>query len=213
MFQWLLQLKNGWYYLFLIVFSAVFLFFSNFFLTEILVFNVLSEQYTTAQIQQIIGFTKQWQWIGYVFIPFVVIIRVWYTAFCMYVGSLFQEYDWEWKKVFNIALKADVVFLFAMAVRFYYYVFINEPQTMEDMSVCFVSMLALVGLENTPAWLVSAYNSMSLFEVLYIALLTVLVSKVFDRKWYFSLIFVLCTYGLGTYLYVAGMTFLYLNFM
>jgi len=213
MFQWLLQIKNGWYYLFLILMSAVFLFFSNFFLTEILVYNVLSEQYTTAQIQQFIGTTKQWQWFGYLLIPFIVIIRTWYTAFCLYVGSLFQEYDWEWKKVFNIALKADIVFLFAMVVRFYYYVFINEPQTMEDMNVCFVSLLALVGYENTPAWLVSAYNSMSLFEVLYIALLTVLVSKVFGRKWYLSLVFVLCTYGLGTYLYVAGMTFLYLNFM
>ena len=213
MFTWFLNLKNGWYYLFLVAMSAVFVFFSNFFLTEILVYNVLGEQFTSQQIQQLLGEMSRWQWVGYIFLPLVIIIRVTYTAFCLYVGSLFQEYGWEWKKIFNIALKADIVFLLASAVGFYYYVFVNTPQTLEDMSVNFVSVLALVGLENTPAWLVSAYNSMNLFELLYIALLTVLVCKVFNRKWYFSLIFLLLTYGVGTYLYVAGMTFLFLSFM
>jgi len=213
MFTWLLNLKNGWYYLFLVAMSAVFVFFSNFFLTEILVYNVLGEQFTSQQIQQMLAATKAWQWIGYVLLPIIIIVRITFTAFCLYVGSLFQEYGWEWKKTFNIALKADIVFLLMSAALFYYYVFINTPQTMEDMSVNFVSVLALVGLENTPAWLVSAYNSMNLFELVYIALLTVLVCKVFERKWYQSLIFVLLTYGVGTYLYVAGMTFVYLSFM
>ena len=44
-----LYLKNGWYYLFLIVMSAIFVYFFNYFLTEILVYNVLGTFTTYAE--------------------------------------------------------------------------------------------------------------------------------------------------------------------
>jgi hypothetical protein len=213
MLQWLYNIKNGWYYLFLIVMSAVFVYLSNYFLTEILVYNVLGEQFTALQIQQLLGEMTKWQPLGYLLISLIVIIRPLFTAFCLLTGSLFQEYHWKWKNIFNISLKADIVFLFSQMCNFYYYVFVKDAGTLQDVNTNCLSLLNFTNKESVPAWLVSAYNSANLFEVLYIALLTVFIVKIFKLKWFKSLVFVLLTYGIGTYLYIAAMTFLYLNYM
>ena len=213
MLNWILNIKKVWYYLFLIVMSAIFVYFSNYFLTEILVYNVLGEQYTALQIQKILAEMTKWQPLGYLIIPLVFIIRPLFTAFCLQAGSLFQEYNWKWKSIFNISLKADIIFLFSQMCNFYYYVFVKDAETLQDVNTNCLSLLNFTDKENLPAWLVSAFNSANLFEVLYITLLTVFIVKVFKLKWFKSLVFVLLTYGIGTYLYIAAMTFLYLNYM
>jgi len=213
MSTWFLNLKNGWYYLFLIVMSAIFVYFSNYFLTEILVYNVLGEQFTALQIQKILSETTKWQPLGYLFIPLITIIRPLFTTFCLFAGSLFQEYRWKWENIFNISLKADIVFLLSQMCNFYYYVFVKDAETLQDVSTNCLSLLNLAGKEDIPAWLVSALNSANLFEVLYVVLLTLFIVKVFELKWFKALVFVLLTYGVGTYLYIVGVTFLYLNFM
>ena len=109
MLRWLLNIKNGWYYLFLIVMSAIFVYFSNYFLTEILVYNVLGEQYTALQIQKILAEMTKWQPLGYLIIPLIFIIRPLFTAFCLQAGSLFQEYNWKWKNIFNISIIAKTI--------------------------------------------------------------------------------------------------------
>jgi hypothetical protein len=144
-------------------------------------------------------------------LPLVLIIRIFYTAFCLFVGSLFQEYRWKWKQLFTISLKADIVFLLAAAVGFYYYVFVNRTETLDDMSTNFVSLLAVVERANTSAWLVSAYNAINLFELLYIAILAIFIHEIFSFKWWKSIIFVVLSYGIGLYLYIAGITFIYLH--
>jgi len=208
----LLKINNWNYYFVLCGVYVLFTFAINYFLlTDSLYYSNLSEQYTSQQIQKILDIKNSWSYIGYFFIPIIIIIRVLYSSFCLFLGDLFQETHWGFKKLFNISLKADVAFCFSIICNFYYYAFSGNYQKIEDLSVNYFSLLSTTGKENIPTWLVFAFNSMNIFELIYIVLLILFIRSTFKISYLKSSVFVLLTYGIGNYLYIVAITFLYLN--
>ncbi|MDR0560569.1 MAG: hypothetical protein LBG92_10390 [Prevotellaceae bacterium] len=184
----------------------------KFLFTDQLYYDKLGEQLTAEQIQYVIASQNVWwkQIIGYAIIPLIVIIRVLYTAFCLHIGNLVQEYRWKFSSLYNISLKADAVFCLNSIFNFYYYAFIQPPQAVDDLSVNFLSLLRLTGKKNIPDWLIFAYNSINIFELMYVILLIMLVKTCFKINYWKSIVFVFLTYCIGNYLYIVGLTFLYL---
>jgi hypothetical protein len=180
---------------------------------EELYYQSYAEQLTFGQIHEMFtSFNSSiWQYLSYLLIPLIIIIRVLFTSFCLQVGNLVQEYHWKWKTFYNISLKADVIYLFSLICNFYYYAFFQPAKTMQDLSVNFLSYLKVKGFENVQSWLVLTFNSINVFELLYIALLVLLIKANFQLSYLKSAVFVLLTYVIGNYLYVVAMTFIYLN--
>jgi hypothetical protein len=213
---------NGWikinhsaYFWSLCIICSLFAFAVKHFLyTDQLFYSSFSEQFTSVQIQRIINYQNEtWkQILGYGLIPIIIIIRVLYTSFCLFIGNLVNETHWKFHSVYTIALKADIAFCFSQIGNFYYYALSDDFYTIDDLSVNFTSLLKIVGKADIPAWLVLAYNSINLFELLYVILLCVLLKITFRLSCIKSILFVLFTYCIGNYLYVVGMTFIYLNF-
>jgi len=204
---------NNWYYYFVLcgVYALFTLAMNHFLLTESLYYASLSEQYTTDQIRKLLDFRDSWKYVGYFFIPIIIIIRVLYSSFCLFIGDLFQETHWGFKKLFNVSLKADVAFSFSIIANFYYYAFSGNYQKVDDLSVNYFSLLKLTREENIPTWLVFAFNSLNIFELVYIFLLILFVHSMFKISYLKSSVFVLITYGIGNYLYIVAITFFYLN--
>ena len=95
MTSWLLKINNWNYYFVLCGVYVLFTLAMNYFLlTDSLYYASLSEQYTSEQIQKILDISKSWKYIGYFFIPVIIIIRVLYSSFCLHLGDLFQESHW-----------------------------------------------------------------------------------------------------------------------
>lgn len=212
MIKWLSV--NNWRYFFILCgISLLFVFLINSSLfTDSLYYSTLKEQYTIKQIQGLLYLSKSWKNISYFFIPIIIIVRILYTSFCLYIGSLVEESHWKFKALFNISLKADIAFCLSPICNFYYYLLSDDYKTVEDLGVNCFSLLKIVDNESIPNWLISAYNSINLFELLYIIFLVVFLKISFQLTYLKSTIFVLLTYFIGNYLYVVGMTFLYLNF-
>jgi len=212
MISWLLKADNWVYYFALCVVCILFTFAFNYFLlTDSLYYSSLSEQYTSEQIQKILDIRNSWSYIGYFFIPIIIIIRVLYSSFCLFLGDLFQETHWGFKKLFNISLKTDVVFCFSVICNFYYYAFSENYDKIEDLSINHFSLLHTAGKENIPSWLVFAFNSLNIFELFYVFLLIIFIHSLLKISYLKSIVFVLLTYGIGNYLYIVTITFLYLN--
>lgn len=210
-----LKLNNSIYFWTLCIICCLFTFASRRFLyTDQLYYSTFGEQFTSEQIQKVIvSKNETWKQItGYCLIPVIIIIRIFYTSFCLYIGNLVNESKWKFHSVYTVSLKADIVFCLCQIVTFYYYAVSNDFNTLEDLSINFTSLLKVVGKANIPNWLVLAYNSINLFELLYVILLVVLLKVSFQLSYVKSAIFILLTYCIGNYLYIVGMTFLYLNF-
>lgn len=213
--NWLLKQNNTIYFGLLCILSGIFAFLSKQYLfTDQLYSYTLSEQFTSEQIQKFISFQNAtWrQVVGYCLIPIMIIIRVLYTSLCLFIGNLVNETHWKYETVYTISLKADIIFILSQIANFYYYVVSGNYRTVEDLSVNCCSLLKVVGMKNIPQWLIFAYNSINVFELIYMILLVLLIKTCFQLTYMKSTVFVLLTYLIGNYLFVAGLTFLYLNF-
>ena len=205
---------NGWpYYLLLCSIALLFTFLGNTFLyTDSLYYSSLGEQYTIEQIKRLMAISKSWKWVGYTLVPLLLITRISYSAFCLYIGDLFQETHWGFKQLFKSALFADTVFCLSVICNFYYYLISNNYHVTDDLSVNCLSLLKYTGKENIPNWLIFAFNSINVFEILYILTLAFLIRTIAKANYLKAFVFVCLTYGVGNYLYIASITFLYLNF-
>jgi hypothetical protein len=209
----LLKLNNHLYFWLLCVCSLFFAYLGDRFLfTESLFYSTLNEQFTNEQINILLNLREKWIGISYLLIPVFLIIRILYISFCLFLGDLFQETRWGYKRMFNIALKSDIVFVLSAISVFYYYLIFGNYSTTTDLSIHPFSLLAATGQENIPGWLVFAYNSINVFELIYLVFLTFLIHFSAQTGYIKALIFSLLTYGVGNYLYVIAITFLYLNF-
>ena len=210
-----LKINNTIYFWIICILYFVFAFFSKQFLyTDQLYYSTLGEQFTSEQIQKVlVSQNMTWkQIVGYAAIPLVIIIRVLYTSFCLLIGNLINETHWKYNSLYNLSLKAEIAFCLNSICNFYYYVISQNYNTVEDLSVNCGSLLKLVGKESIPNWLIFAYNSINLFELIYVILLILFIQICFRISCWKSIVFVLLTYCIGNYLYVVGLTFLYLNF-
>ena len=209
----LLRLKNVYYFLILCACTLLFAFLGEHFLfTESLLYSTLNEQFTNEQIKIILNLRDKWIGFSYLLIPVFIIIRVLYSSFCLFLGDLFQETKWGYKRLYNIALKADIVFISSAICVFYYYLIFGDYKTTNDLSIHPFSLLAVTGQESIPGWLVFAYNSINVFELIYLIFLSLLIHISTQTGFIKALIFALLTYGVGNYLYVIAITFLYINF-
>jgi len=210
-----LKINNTLYFWTLCGVFILFAFLTKQFLyTDQLYYSSLGEQLTVEQIQNLLAFQNAtWmQILEYAFVPIVIIIRILYTSFCLQVGNLINETRWSYKSIYNISLKADIAFSLGTICNFYYYAISDNVQKIDDLGVNFASLLKIVGRDNIPNWLIFAFNSINLFELLYMVLLILFIKSCFNISYIKSTLLVLLTYGIGNYLYVVGITFIYLNF-
>jgi hypothetical protein len=213
--NWLLSIRKTIYFEGLTLVTIIFALASKYLLTtDELYYASYAEQFTTEQVKSLIAYSNSsgWQYLEYLVIPLIIIIRALYTSFCLQIGNLVQEYHWKYKRLYNISLKADVIYLFSMICNFYFYAFFQPPTTIQDLNVNFLSYLKVKGIGNIPNWLVPTFNSINLFELSYVVLLILLIKTSFQLSYPKSAIFILLTYVVGNYLYVVALTFIYLNF-
>ena len=57
--------------------------------TEDLVINSLAEQLTNEQIQEVLGFKKNWEWVSYFLFPLLLLIKTSIIAVIIDVGCFF----------------------------------------------------------------------------------------------------------------------------
>jgi hypothetical protein len=137
-----LKINNSAYFWILCVVCGLFAFlFKEFLYTDQLLYFTLSEQFTSDQIQKIlVSQNTFWrQTIGYCLIPLIIIVRILYTSFCLYIGNLVEESHWKFKSLFNLSLKADIAFCLSSICNFYYYLLSENYKTIDDLGVnCFL---------------------------------------------------------------------------
>ena len=77
-----------------------------------LLYNSLSEQLTQKQIQHFFEFQDKWQWLGYIFVPTMLLIKTSLTASALYIGTFFfSKTPVTFKQLWAIVISAEFVFL------------------------------------------------------------------------------------------------------
>ena len=203
---WLYNESKLWWFVSIVAATLFFVWFQQrFFVSDILYYNTYGEQLSLETIDIIIGQAKKYSWLGYAVVPLLILLRICYTTVCLYIASLFNEERLEMESCFNIALKADVAFVFAGLFGIIYQLIVPSTNLMELTSNPF-SIIYFLNMEGIPIYLLYPIGLINAFEVFYWFLLIVLVRYQYKYSYSNSFKFVAISYGSGLLLIILVLT-------
>lgn len=176
-----------------------------------LYFNNLANQYTTKQINEIIGFQNKWQWVNILF-PLLILIKILITSAILDIGCFFFGKDIRYKTLFHIAVKAEFVFVLVIVFKTAWFYVVQTDYTLEDLQYFYpLSVLQLFGYEGLEPWFIYPLQVVNLFELCYWLLLGYGLSKVLKRSVDYAMGIVASSYGVGLLIWVGAVMFFTLN--
>jgi len=199
------------YFLLIILLGLISFSISYLFLSDSIYYQTFGEQLAIEKIGIMLESARKWQWLSYVFIPVLVLIRVGYTATCLYIGMFVADLRARFRDLFKVALLADFVFVLAGLVKLVILIFVKEVNTLNDLQFQPLSLMQLFDKGSVDALLVYPLNLLNVFELLYWLALAWSLTGVVEKPLGSSLKTVASSYGTGLLLWVLFVMFLTVN--
>jgi len=182
------------------------------FMTESFLSQWYEGVFTRTQIQETLSFIKKWESVVIALNILLIFIKIACVAACLYLGLFFfSNQHHAYKTSFNIAIKAEIVFVVYSFVRLLWFSFVHLPESLEEMQIWPLSLMHFFDPATIEPWLIYPLNTINLFEIVYILLLSALTAAAIQIKFRkaFDLVFV--SYGSGLLLLIVLQMFLILN--
>ena len=198
--------------LYSIVYISFTFLFNYLLLDDALFYKSYDEVLRVDRITQLITQQRFFQKIGYGIVPLILLLRAFYTATCLAVGIFITEQNLKFSQCFNIAIKADIIFLIELIIKIDYFSLL-EVNSLRELDIHLFSALQWMGVNNVKQWLSYPMNVLNIFELTYWVLLTLFLSDYTKKSFGNSLGFVAKTYGVGLLIWVVFVMFIVLNFL
>ncbi|NJM80540.1 MAG: hypothetical protein HC854_14675 [Flavobacterium sp.] len=144
-----------------------------------LFYNSLAENLTTKQIENILTLQEKWKWVGYIFVPVYVLLKTLIIASILYVGVFFfSKKEITFKALWNLAIKADFIFLLVPVFKVIWFYFFQTTHTLSDFQSFFpLSAINIIGYKDLETWFLYPLQVFNLFELVYWLVLSYYVGK------------------------------------
>lgn len=179
-----------------------------------LVINYHSNQFTQQQIADYLANQKKWEWLGYVIIPIIILLRSSLVATCLSIGMFFynMEHKLKFKQFFKVALLGEFVLVLVGFVKLGYFLFIKTDYTLQDIQQYYpLSYINFLDIKNLEPWLIYPLQTINVFEVAYFFVLVYGLHKLLKNNYWKSFEITAASYGTGLAIWIGLVMFLTLN--
>lgn len=207
-------LVNGWWLFVLVcLLSLIILFILNSHIfTNQIYYRSFSDQLTSQGLETFLGLKDRYGWVGYVYTPIILLLKVSFVTVCISIGTILSSLDCKFITIFKSVILAESVFIIAQIVYLFNLSQNLDSLTLETASNYYpLTALSYFGIENIVSWLHYPLQTLNLFEVFYILFISWLLSKQWKPDFLESINVVLPSYGIGLLLWMALVVFLTLQ--
>ncbi|PRZ19597.1 hypothetical protein [Flavobacterium granuli] len=179
-----------------------------------LIYSSLSEQLTSRQIEQYFEFQDKWQWLSYIFVPVMLLIKTTLISSVIYIGIFFfSKIPITFKQLWYYVITAESVFLLVPLFKIIRFYFFQTNYTLEDIQSFYpLSALNIVGHKGLEPWLIYPFQILNLFELAYWLVLAYFIGKITETNMDRGLKIVASSYGSALLLWVTMIMFFTLNY-
>lgn len=179
-----------------------------------LLYNSLAEKLTNKQIERVFEFQDKWQWLSYVFVLIVLLVKTSLIASILYIGtSFFSKVAVTFKQLWIIVIDAEFVFLLVPVFKIIWFYFFQTNYKLEDIQYFYpLSALNIVGYKGLESWFIYPFQTLNLFELAYWLILAYFIGKATKTTIDNGLKIVGYSYGSALLLWVVTIMFFTLNF-
>ncbi|MDR3338866.1 MAG: hypothetical protein LBT25_02015 [Candidatus Symbiothrix sp.] len=143
--------------------------------------------------------------ISYFLIPIFLFLKIFFTSTCIATGVLISEQNLKFSQCFNIALKAEIVFLFELIIKINYFSILGV-NSLEEINIRPFSVLQLLG--NIEPWMSYPVSILNIYELTYWFFLALFFSNCIKKSFGYSLGFIAKTYGVGLLLWIVFVVYI-----
>lgn len=165
----LLNVNRIYYFLLYSIVSIVFVYIGNHFLvTEDLYYSFFEEQMSFERIAEFIDMSQRIEWLIYLIIPVYLSVKFFVVAACLSIGTLLWGYNADFRKLFQIAMFADAVFLIPPILKIIWFGFVAPQYDLADLQYFLpLSALNLFDPREVEGWFLYPLQVMNVFELVY----------------------------------------------
>ncbi len=176
------------------------------------IINWISDEYVQtppaeAGIPQLPQASGPLRWIGYALTPLYVFMKIGFTTVCLALGAAIITWNVRFSSLFHAASLAEVVWITAALTHLAWVLVFPDTSTFFYP----LSAVNLVEIDQGNMWAAYLLRTLNLFEGAYAAALVYAIRLVTDRLPHNVTLLVVVSYGGGTALLVAGVTFFLLS--
>lgn len=207
------EFHKGLFFLILCMLNAIAIFvYSEFLLTTEIYFQTYGEQVAMDQIRSTLELRRETNWIAYFLIPFVLLIKISFTAFCLNVGILVFQLKIDFAKLFRIALVAEFIFIFGNLIRAFWIAYVSGFETLQEVQYFYpFSLINFFSAETVQSWFGYPMITINIFEVAYMMALALGLHWTARLSYRRSLALTLSSYGVGLLIWVVFVVFISIN--
>lgn len=177
-----------------------------------LVHDFYVEQLTVEQLNKLNSTNNLWNTITYFIMLLFLIIKVYMISIVLDTGIFFSNIKIEFRKIINIVLKAEFIFLLPIVLKIIWFGCFQHDYTLMDFQdYAPLSLLSVWQHDNIEPWYIYPLRTANLFEIAYCVILALLLTKSSNVSIGKSFAIVLCSYGIGLLIWIAIVMFLVLN--
>ena len=179
---------------------------------EELIFNSLIENFSLSQIEDHLTSKKKWEYFSYVVIFIMLLFKTVIIAGILDIGCFFFNKEIKYKKLLNIVIKAEFVFLLVIVFKTAWFYFFQTNYTLEDLQYFYpLSALNIIGYEGLQPWFIYPFQVLNLFELAYWVILAYLIGKELNENTDKGMSIIASSYGVSLLIWVVGVMFFTLN--
>lgn len=172
----------------------------------------LSDKLNREQLYDYLNLRKDLEWLNYVFTSLFLLIKISLISGILDVGCLFFGKEIKYKKLFNIVVKAEFIFLLVIIFKIFWFYIFQQSYNLDDVKYFYpFSALNIIGYKGLETWFIYPFQVLNLFEIAYWFILAYLIGKEINGTTEKGLSIVLSSYGVSLLIWVIGVMFLVLN--
>lgn len=180
--------------------------------TEQLLIETLFEQLTTDQVNRYLDFKRNWEWISYLLLPLIFLLKIALIAKVLDAGVFFMDKEVSYAKLFSIVLKAEFIFIGIPILKLLWFYFVKTDFELIDIQLFYpLSLLQITGYQNLEPWFIYPLQVINVFELTYWFLLAIQLKKLVEINFSKSLSIIAYSYGLILFIWIIAVMFFYLN--
>jgi hypothetical protein len=127
-------------------------------------------------------------------------------------GSFFWNVKISFKRLFQIALIAEFIFIIPSLIKLGWFMFIKKDYELIDLQTFYpMSLVNLVNIGDVPIWLYYPLQTFNVFEVVYWCVLAYGLALVTRERWHKMVRLVASSYGVGLLVWLVFVTFITIN--
>jgi hypothetical protein len=154
-------------------------------INEVVFYNTYSEQLTYDRAMEIFARMRSLTWVNYIITPVLLLLKFSAISVLIYIGVFFSDLHREITlgKIFKVVVVSEIVFVVASIIKLLWFIFFAGNYTLDDMSFFYpLSLLNFFSRSEVASYWVYPMQTVNIFQLVYILLLAMGLSRISSIK-------------------------------